>query len=203
LRPEYPPSQPSPTRGEGVRSEKRHNLTPSPLVGEGGEGGATRTLFQLLFLALALLIWSPPARAQGNVSLGTEIWRNKGACQGCHGWAGDGHKMDSQLPDGANLRETALDRDALILTIKCGRPGRGMPAFDKLAYSDGRCYGMKLADLQKDGLTVADPAAPLQPREIEAVVDFLAAKMIGQGPMTRAKCIAFWGEDVAVCGALP
>jgi hypothetical protein len=151
--------------------------------------------------ALAVSL-SAPVRAQGNVSLGTEIWRNKGACQGCHGWAGDGHKMDSQLPDGANLRETALDRDALILTIKCGRPGRGMPAFDKFAYTDGRCYGMKLADLQKDGLTLADPAAPLQPREIEAVVDFLAAKMIGQGAMTRAKCIAFWGEDVAVCGAL-
>jgi hypothetical protein len=155
-------------------------------------------------VAAALLVsMAASAYAQGNVSLGTEIWRNKGACQGCHGWAGDGHKMDSQLPDGANLRETALDRDALILTIKCGRPGRGMPAFDKFAYSDGRCYGMKLADLQKDGLTMADPAAPLQPREIEAVVDFLAAKVIGQGSMTRAKCIAFWGEDVAVCGALP
>jgi hypothetical protein len=77
-----------------------------------------------------------------------------------------------------------------------------MPAFEKFAYSDGRCYGMKTADLQKDGLVLADPASPLQPREIEAVVDFLAAKVIGQGPMTHDKCVAFWGEDVAVCGAL-
>jgi Cytochrome C oxidase, cbb3-type, subunit III len=168
-------------------------------------GGITREIYQWCAIALALLALSlaPPARAEGNVALGTEIWRNKGACQGCHGWAGDGHKMDSQLPDGANLRETALDRDALIQTIKCGRPGRGMPAFDKFAYSDGRCYGMTLADLRKDDLTLADPASPLQPREIEAVVDFLTAKVIGQGPMTRAKCVAFWGEEVAVCGTLP
>lgn len=153
-------------------------------------------------VALVLLA-AGSARPQGNVSLGTEIWRNKGACQGCHGWAGDGHKMDSQLPDGANLRESALDRDALILTVKCGRPGRGMPAFDKFAYSDGRCYGMTQADLRKENLVIADPASPLQPREIEAVVDFLAAKVIGRGPMTHAKCVAFWGEDVAVCGGLP
>ncbi len=154
-------------------------------------------------LVVALAVTAAPVGAQqGNVALGTEIWRSKGACQGCHGWAGDGRKMDSQLPDGANLRETGLDRDALIVTVKCGRPGRGMPAFDKFAYSDGRCYGMKMADLQKDGLVLADPASPLQPREIEAVVDFLAAKVIGQGPMTHDKCVAFWGEDVAVCGTL-
>ncbi|MBI3513437.1 MAG: cytochrome c [Proteobacteria bacterium] len=150
-------------------------------------------------IAVMVLHAASQAAAQGNVALGTEIWRNKGACQGCHGWAGDGRKMDSQLPDGADLRETRLDRDALVIAIKCGRPGRGMPAFDKFAYSDGRCFGMTLADLQKDGLTLADPAAPLQPREIEAVTDFLAAKVIGQGPMTRDKCVAFWGEDVAVC----
>mgnify|MGYP000641443687 CR=1 FL=1 len=35
----------------------------------------------------------------------------------------------------------------LILLIKCGRPGSGMPPFDKFAYSDGRCYGLKQADL--------------------------------------------------------
>jgi hypothetical protein len=47
--------------------------------------------------------------------------------------------MDSQMPDGSNLRETRLNRERLAQTIKCGRPGTGMPAFDKFAYSDGRC----------------------------------------------------------------
>jgi len=71
--------------------------------------------------------------------------------------------MDSQMPDGANLRETKLERDDLIVAIKCGRPGRSMPAFDKFAYSDARCYGMKQADLKSRGLGLPDPPATLQP----------------------------------------
>src|SRR3954463_5141845 len=77
--------------------------------------------------------------------------------------------MDSQMPDGANLRESRLERESLALTIKCGRPGRSMPAFDKFAYSDGRCYGMKQADLDKRQMALPDPPATLQPREIELV----------------------------------
>jgi hypothetical protein len=77
-----------------------------------------------------------------------------------------------------------------------------MPAFDKFAYSDGRCYGMKQADLQKIG-TMPDPPATLQAREIEQVADFLFAKVVGQGPMDRAKCIEYWGSDVAACAEFP
>ena len=42
------------------------------------------------------------------------------------------------------------------------------------------------------------PAA-FQPREIEQVADFLFAKVIGKGPMDRAKCIEYWGSDVDTC----
>jgi len=87
-----------------------------------------------------------------SVAAGMRIFRTKGDCQSCHGWAADGRKMDSQMPDGANLRTTRLTRDKLIVAIKCGVPGKGMPAFDRLAYSDGRCYGMKQADLQRANL---------------------------------------------------
>src|SRR6266853_1200183 len=120
---------------------------------------------------VAWLLVAPAAQAQlpdaADVAEGMRLFLQKGNCQACHGWAADGRKMDSQMPDGSNLRETRLDRGTLVLTIKCGRPGRGMPAFDRLAYSDGRCYGMKQADLK--GLSLADPAAPLQPREIATI----------------------------------
>ncbi len=86
-----------------------------------------------------------------DIAEGARLFRQKGNCQSCHGWAGDGRKMDSQMPDGANLRVTRLDRAALIMTIKCGLPGTGMPPFDRFAYSDGRCYGLKQADLAKAG----------------------------------------------------
>jgi hypothetical protein len=103
------------------------------------------------------------------------------------------------MPDGANLRASVLDREALILLIKCGRPGSGMPAFDKFAYSDGRCYGLKQADLRAKNLQMPDPPATLQPREIEAIADFMFAKVIGKGPMDRAKCIDYWGSDAETC----
>jgi hypothetical protein len=111
--------------------------------------------------------------------------------------------MDTQMPDGANLRTTRLNRNGIIIAIKCGRPGKGMPAFDRLAYSDGRCNDMKTADLKRLGLELPDPPATLQPREIEELADFLFAKVIGKGPMDRAKCIEYWGSDIDTCAEFP
>ena len=39
--------------------------------------------------------------------------------------------------------------------------------------------------------------------EIEALADFLFAKVIGQGPMTHAKCIDYWGSEVEACTEFP
>jgi len=142
---------------------------------------------------------TPTARAQAadaaDVAEGMRLYLQKGDCQACHGWAADGRKMDSQMPDGSNLRETRLTRERLIQTIKCGRPGTGMPAFDKYAYSDGRC-GLKQADLKSQ---MPDQPATFQPREIDLVVTFLMEKVVGKGPMDRAKCVEYWGSDVDAC----
>ena len=135
-----------------------------------------------------------------DIAEGGRLFRQKGNCQACHGWAGDGRKMDSQMPDGANLRESTLNRQDLVMTIKCGRPGTGMPAFDRFAYSDGRCYGLKQADLRASGSRMPDPPATLQLREVEELVDFLLAKVVKQGPMDHAKCIKYWGSEVEACG---
>ena len=35
------------------------------------------------------------------------------------------------------------------------------------------------------------------------VADFLFAKVIGKGPMDRAKCIEYWGSDVEACSEFP
>ena len=170
----------------------------------GTTAAATRRILrQVVMVAAVSLIWTMAAEAQTatpeDLAAGMRIYRQKADCQACHGWAGDGRKMDSQMPDGANLRTSRLPRAGVILAIKCGRPGRSMPAFDRLAYSDGRCYDMKLADLQRTGQQLPDPAATLQPREIEQLADFLFAKIMGKGPMTRAACIEFWGSEVEAC----
>ena len=174
-----------------------------------GAGSVTRSAARSAALAAILagfaMLSSLPLAAQdaSDIAEGARIFRQKGNCQSCHGWAGDGRKMDSQMPDGANLRETRLDRAALIMTIKCGIPGTGMPPFDKFAYSDGRCYGLKQADLAKAGQRMSDPPSTLQNREIEFLADFMFAKMIGKGPMNHAKCIEFWGEETETCGEFP
>lgn len=154
-----------------------------------------------LLATLMQAVWLSPTRAAdpGDIADGMQLFLNKGGCPSCHGWAGDGRKTDNQQPDGANLRESPLDRDIIIMTIKCGRPGRSMPAYDRFAYSndDGRCYGMKQADLKNNPLP--DPPSTLQQREIERIADFLFAKVIKQGEMDRAKCVAYWGKDAEVC----
>jgi len=99
--------------------------------------------------------------------------------------------------------DPSLDRQNLIVTIKCGRPGKDMPAFDKFAYSDGRCYGLKEADLKSRQLSMPDAPATLTQREIEAVVDFLLVKIVGQGPMSHTKCVEFWGSNVETCNEFP
>jgi mono/diheme cytochrome c family protein len=142
---------------------------------------------------------APQAPDPVDLAEGMRLYQQKGDCRACHGWAADGVKSDNQMPDGPNLREKKFTRQLLVLTIKCGRPNTQMPAFDKFAYSDGRCFMMTAADLAKNATRMPDPATTLQPREIELIADFLMTKVVGQGPMDYAKCVEFWGREVAVC----
>ena len=68
-------------------------------------------LFLGLFVAAFCAIGSSapqaqtaPAPAPEDITAGLRIYRQKADCQACHGWAADGRKMDSQMPDGANRR---------------------------------------------------------------------------------------------------
>jgi mono/diheme cytochrome c family protein len=188
------------------QSNQRYRSHPLPNVLNPVQP-SLRARFALFALAVLAGAFALPSRLAAqdasDIAEGARIFHQKGNCQSCHGWAGDGRKMDSQMPDGANLRETRLDRAALIMTIKCGLPGTGMPPFDKFAYSDGRCYGLKQADLNKAGQRMSDPPATLQNREIEFLADFMFAKVIGKGPMDHAKCIAFWGSETEACNEFP
>ena len=163
-----------------------------------------------LTVAIVALGFGAAAQAQeqkppdpSDIAEGLRLFEQKANCQACHGWSGDGHKSDSQMPDAPNLRETKLNRAGLVITIKCGRLNTQMPAFDKFAYSDGRCYGKKQADLKVYPNRMPDPPATLQQREIDLIADFMMEKVVGKGPMNRAKCVEFWGTEADVCKALP
>jgi mono/diheme cytochrome c family protein len=168
---------------------------------------ATRWLCGLVTAgAIALAITTIRAQDQPaaapdptDVAEGLRLYQQKADCRACHGWAADGRKSDNQMPDGPSLREKKYTRALLVLTIKCGRPGTSMPAFDKFAYTDGRCFNMKQADLAKYPTRMPDPPATLQPREIEYIADFLMSRVVGKGALDRAKCAELWGSDADVC----
>src|SRR6266849_3868525 len=142
----------------------------------------------LTLMAVALAITAAHGQEQqplseSDIADGMRLYQQKADCKACHGWAGDGHDKESQMPTGANLRETKLNRAGIVNVIKCGRLNSQMPAFDKFAYSDGRCYGKTQADLKSYPTRMPDPPATLQAREIDLIVDFMLARIVGQGPM--------------------
>ena len=117
-------------------------------------------------------------------------------CVGCHKWSGNGGGGYGGAA--ANLRQTALTRDQIIETIRCGRPGAGMPYFERDAYASGECYGLKKADLT-GGQMPPEPDHYLRPKEIAAVAGYVLTQFKGKGEPTFAECQAFFGTQSRVC----
>ena len=152
---------------------------------------------------LALLVLARiPALADDDFAGGRRIFLEKADCGYCHGWAGDGAGQGQSPGGAANLRQSRLDRDSLIMTISCGIPGRAMPHFDDQAYTDKRCYGMTEAELG-DKVPPNPPSTSLPRRDIEILVDYLLAKVIGRGAITREECVETLGPRVRSCGEYP
>jgi len=147
----------------------------------------------------ALIMASATASAQEDFSYGRRLYLDKAQCSYCHGWAGNGAGDGQSNGGAANLRQTRLNRAQLIIVIQCGRPGTAMPHFDESAYSDKPCYGMNEAEVgtRKPALP---PGSTLQPREVEAVADYLLGKFVGRGAITRAECEESFGKDARACG---
>jgi hypothetical protein len=102
----------------------------------------------------------------------------------------------------ANLRESRLTREQLVEVILCGRPTTPMPRFDEDAYTDDRCYGMTEKELGTQ-VPALPPGGTLRQREAEAVADYLLAKVIGRGLVTREECEEAFDGDARSCGPYP
>ena len=119
---------------------------------------------------------------------------------GCHKWHGDGGPGYGGAA--LSLRETGLDKDQLITIIACGRPGTNMPFFDKKAYIDERCFGMKFVDFEGD-----DKNRPLKAkgylnkRQIEAVANFIVNDLQGK-KLSKDYCLKFFGKPTRSCDGL-
>jgi len=155
-------------------------------------------------LALALplmlaLVMPGAAQTSGDISLGKRLYQEKATCGHCHGWAGDGAGDPLSPGKAANLRETKLDHDQLVETIRCGVPGgTAMPHFDEFAWTESEdCFGMTAAEVGNKKPPA--PTAGLSRREIEAIVAYLEARVIGKGPPTVAQCEEFFGAGSPLC----
>jgi hypothetical protein len=155
-----------------------------------------------------LLFWlaaafAPNVAAAGDdFAYGRRLFLDKAECAFCHGWAGDGSGHPQSPGRAANLRKSQLDRATLVTTILCGIPGTAMPHFDELAYTDKRCYGMTEAELG-DRTPTLPPSTTLQRREVEVIADYLLAKVIGRGAVTRAECLETYGAGAQHCDDYP
>jgi mono/diheme cytochrome c family protein len=149
-------------------------------------GGGVRA--GLLVLTITALACSSAANAQNEdkVKAGLALWRGSG-CADCHGAFANGEKQRDE-----NLRTTRLDGGALKLTISCGRPGAEMPAFGDDAYTARACSGQPGGDLYPAPRT-------LTADEIDAVVAYLQARIVGRGRITKAECLAYYDDQPGWC----
>lgn len=136
----------------------------------------------LLAVVLVIVAGANPGQAQ---QAGATLWGRSG-CADCHGnlAAGDG---DPAYPAGPNLRRTRLDREQLIATISCGRPGTDMPMNLKGAYTQVACYGLPLGDPPAE----IKGKGFLSVEDVTTLVDFLVTHVVGKTKITRENCAVF------------
>jgi hypothetical protein len=160
-----------------------------------------RTATPAAWLAGVVLLGSSAAWAD-DFAYGRRLYMDKAQCTYCHGWAADGAGDGQSNGGAANLRQSFLNRVQLIEVISCGRPGTPMPRYDEDAYSEQRCYGMTEAELGSN-LPGLPPGSTLQKREVAAIADYLLARFIGRGEVTREECEEAFGKGARACGEYP
>ena len=153
-------------------------------------------------LAVVIAAGSAIAYAQEDFSYARRLYLDKAQCSYCHGWAGDGAGEGQSNGGAANLRQTRLNRAQLAMVILCGRPGTAMPHFDESAYSEKPCYGMNDAEVgtRKPALP---PGSTLQPREADAIAEYVLTKFVGRGVVTRTECEESFGKGARACAEYP
>lgn len=160
----------------------------------------------LLMAGAVLLVGVTASRGQAVapdpalVELGLRMFKEQAPCRDCHGFMGDGVPDDPRMPKGVNFRVLQLTQDQIVEAVRCGRPSVGMPYYDRLSYTDKRCYGMTAEEM---GALIPDEGMTLSTRQINALVAFITATFVGKGPTTFEQCVALWGEGASNCARFP
>jgi hypothetical protein len=71
-----------------------------------------------------------------------------------------------------------------------------MPSFDEDAYTRHECYG-RAQDPRPDGLQPTPRTLTLD--EIDLVIAYLQARVIGRGKITREECLSYYEDQPDTC----
>src|SRR5215475_5705750 len=148
--------------------------------------GAGAAVLAIAAIAVACSTVVFAQQNEDKVKAGLAAWRNSG-CADCHGAFANGEKERDESPSGADLRRTRLSADELKLTIRCGRPGTGMPSFEEGVRG---CPGGG-----------GDYPAPvkLSAEQIDDVVAYLRARIVGKGKITKQECLLYYTDKPDWC----
>jgi mono/diheme cytochrome c family protein len=169
------------------------NLGKTAMQMEAKLSAGTRGLARVLAVVALVHATASLAQDETKVKAGLELWKSSG-CADCHGAFADGEKDRDEAPTGANLRTSRLDAAALKQTISCGRPGADMPSFDEGAYAVRACAGRPLG-AAPDNLYPAPKK--LSPAEIDTLITYLQARVIGRGRITRDECLFYYYDALS------
>ncbi len=139
------------------------------------------------------------SNSQEKIDYGLKVYK-KANCMGCHKWHGNGGPGYGGAA--MSLRTTGLDEEGLKILIACGRPGTNMPFFDKKAYVDDRCFGLKFSDFEGDEKNRPLRAkALLNTRQINQLTDFIMNDLQGK-KLNKEYCLKFFGKPTRSCDNL-
>ena len=151
-------------------------------------------MFALAAIAIVAMTASVAAQSAQPTDAGKAVFR-RANCFGCHKWHGNGG--GGYGGDALSLRKSELTRDQIIETVECGRPGTGMPFFERGAYDSEKCYGVNRQDV---GAQMPPEANVFLRREdVEAVADYVIAHIKGRGEPTYSECTDFFSNTSHVC----
>jgi len=150
--------------------------------------------------ALGVLLFAGTSLSAENAQETGQAIYKRANCVGCHKWHGDGGGGYGGAA--LSLRKTELDKDQIIQTVTCGRPGTGMPFFSRDPYpktdaDPPNCYGLSKKDLAD--LAIAQGGVVLREEEIAAVAGYVITNIKGKGEPNLADCIAFFGDQSNAC----
>lgn len=148
--------------------------------------------------ALAVVLIAGASNAPENGPDPGQAIYKRANCVGCHKWHGDGGGGYGGAA--LSLRKTELEKQQIMETVRCGRPGTGMPYFSRDSYpSDGppQCYNLTSEEAQS--MHVAQANVFLRPEEIEVVAEYVISSLKGKGAPNLADCVTFFGEDSKAC----